>query len=412
MAIVKEYKPWLEGLRPAEAPLPTPSEREHLAERLMITEPSAFVSEGALTLRELGWRGQTPLIPDGESAITALAVCSNGRIYGATSGERSHLFLYDPHADTAGPLAHPLDLGVLGDEERACRSLVALEDAVYAGTMSDRLEGYDGGHLFKHRLAVEVPRPMDPHGVPIFPFEPEAGPQIEDLGIPVRGEGIYALAGGGGAIYGLTYPGAYFFIYDPVKHTTVIKGQMGRRNLSRALVCSNSGHLYGSCDHGRIFRYEPETGRLVTLDLLLPAVKGREYLNGLDSAAIAPDGTIYGGTIADGYLFRFDPDRELITNLGKPIRQSRIRALTVGLDGRVYGFAGEPDNVGRLFVYSPRCGEMRELGIPRVGGIPTFWAGYEFEAMVTGPNGEIFLGESDRISHLFIYYPPIRIERL
>lgn len=409
MAIVKEYKPWMEGLLPPETPLPTPGEREHLAELLMITEPSAFVSEGALTLRELGWRGQTPLIPDGESLVTALVMGPNGRLYGGTSGEKAHLFVYDPSAAADGVLARPLDLGILGEGERACRSVAALGDALYAGTMSDHLEGYRGGHLYRHRFSAESRRHFDPHGLPTFPFDPEAGPQVEDLGIPVGGEGIYALAADaeGESLYGLTYPGARFFVHSLRDSSTRVVGQVSQRNLSRTLVRAGNGHVYGSGDHGRLFRYVPELDRIEFTELQLPAVKGREYLNGLDSAAVAPDGTLYGGTIADGYLFRFDPDGERIVSLGKPIRQSRIRALAVVPDGRVYGFAGEQDNVGRLFVYSPADGEMRELGIPRVGGVPKFWAGYEFESMAAGPNGEIFMGESDRISHLFIYYPPL-----
>ncbi len=409
MVIQKPYRPWLEGLLPPEPILPTPTEREDLAQQLMITEPNAFVSEGALTLRELGWRGQTPLIPDGESAITALVMGPNGQLYGGTSGEKAHLFVYNPSAAAGGALARPLDLGILGEEERICRSLVALEDALYAGTMSDRLEGYRGGHLYRHRFSAETPRPVDPHGVPMFPFDPEAGLQVEDLGVPVDGEGIYALAGDGEGdfLYGLTYPGAQFFVYSLRDGSARVIGQVSQRNLSRTLIRAGNGHVYGSGDHGRLFRYMPEFDRIEFTDLRLPAVRGREYLNGLDSAIEAPDGTIYGGTIADGYLFRFDPHQERIVNLGKPIRQSRIRALAVTPDGRVYGFAGEQDNVGRLFVYMPAGGEMRELGIPRVGGVPKFWAGYEFESMATGPNGEIFMGESDRVSHLFIYYPPL-----
>jgi len=36
------------------------------------------------------------------------------------------------------------------------------------------------------------------------------------------------------------------------------------------------------------------------------------------------------------------------------------------------------------------------------------WHGYEFDAACTGEWGEIYLGESDRVSHLFLYFPPVR----
>lgn len=35
------------------------------------------------------------------------------------------------------------------------------------------------------------------------------------------------------------------------------------------------------------------------------------------------------------------------------------------------------------------------------------WNGYRSGAMVKGNNGALYLGEMDRISHLFMYYPPV-----
>jgi hypothetical protein len=61
-------------------------------------------------------------------------------------------------------------------------------------------------------------------------------------------------------------------------------------------------------------------------------------------------------------------------------------------------------------IYVCLCGEftgtrnLRDLGIPMATS-ERYWHGYEFGAAVTGRFGEIYLGESDRISHLFIYHP-------
>jgi hypothetical protein len=58
-----------------------------------------------------------------------------------------------------------------------------------------------------------------------------------------------------------------------------------------------------------------------------------------------------------------------------------------------------------LFRYDPSSGDMRDLGILRAT-LPDEWIGHVFNAILTGPNGEIYLGESDRISRLFTYFPP------
>ena len=54
---------------------------------------------------------------------------------------------------------------------------------------------------------------------------------------------------------------------------------------------------------------------------------------------------------------------------------------------------------------------LADLGIP-YSGMDRVWHGYEFDAACTGEHGEIYLGESDRVSHLFLYFPPIRRRRL
>ena len=93
-------------------------------------------------------------------------------------------------------------------------------------------------------------------------------------------------------------------------------------------------------------------------------------------------------------------------SLGKPVTQPRVRALTVGADRKVYGIGGDTDGMGHLFVYDPESRDLRDLGIP-YAMVQNPWHGYEFSAAATGHWGEIYLGESDRISHLFIYFPPV-----
>ena len=71
-----------------------------------------FITEGSLSYRELCHYNVSEPIPDGESTITALLYHPGmKKVYGATSGLRSHLFYYDP-----SPAAeHVVDIGLLSE---------------------------------------------------------------------------------------------------------------------------------------------------------------------------------------------------------------------------------------------------------------------------------------------------------
>jgi len=100
----------------------------------------AFITEGTVALRELGNYAVAPPIPNGESAITALAPGAGlKKIYGATSGKKSHLFFYDP-----SPAAeHVVDIGILG-EDAECRILAADTGGVLHGIVNP------GGRIFRY----------------------------------------------------------------------------------------------------------------------------------------------------------------------------------------------------------------------------------------------------------------------
>jgi len=61
------------------------------------------VPQNRIDARDLGYP-PIDVIPDGESAITALTVAPNGNVYGATSGKRSHLFVLNPRHGYVQPL--------------------------------------------------------------------------------------------------------------------------------------------------------------------------------------------------------------------------------------------------------------------------------------------------------------------
>lgn len=61
------------------------------------------VSQNRIDSRDLGYP-PVDVIPDDDSAITALTVAPNGNLYGATSGKQSHLFVLNPRHGYVQPL--------------------------------------------------------------------------------------------------------------------------------------------------------------------------------------------------------------------------------------------------------------------------------------------------------------------
>ena len=382
--------------------------REELKDRVWPTRPQnvdvgdyakgCYVREGRVVNRVLGLpQGLSEPIPPGECAITALCLGSNGKVYGATSGKRSHLLYYDPDPGADGVC----DIGVLDGAAAVRRSLVADDRGVIFGGVSATVEPGGEGCLFAY----------DTRGDHMAEFGARRG-QVERLSVPVQGQCVAALAidRRRRRLYGLSTPGGVFFVHDLDEHSTTEIGPINAgRQFSEALVVGLSGHVYGVGAAGRVFRFDPEAGRIEHLDLRIPSVAGRDFYNKLDAVALDPQsGLIYGGGSADGVLFVFDPSTATIRSLGKVTAEPRVRALTVGLDGSVYGVSGEADGMAHLFRYDPAEHELRDLGIP-LATVQRHWHGYEFDAACTGRWGEIYLGESDRISHLFVYFPPVRV---
>ena len=78
---------------------------------------SSIVPQVRIDLRNLGYP-PLDVIPPDESASRALAVGPDGRLYGAISGKRSHLFLLDPQHGYVEPM------GTLADAKVVHRPLV------------------------------------------------------------------------------------------------------------------------------------------------------------------------------------------------------------------------------------------------------------------------------------------------
>jgi len=386
-----------------------------------------------LDLRDLGYP-EVNQIPANSSAITSLLAASNGKIYGGTSGEEAYLFLYDA---AINKVRH---LGKLAGQEGVHHALV--EDAkgmLYIGagknvfrevelsrkpkpgsngvaaTLWEDVKrpyaGYAGGRLFRYDPSIadrQVPFPQDRCAA-------------EDLGIPVPNNGIYAMAidAAAGVIYGISYPDGRLFAHDIAGKKSRDLGEIDAdvffhgperdwRSLPRALVTGDAHRVYTSGKGGYLVYYDPQDGQIHSTGLRLPgeyypvqAYTGHPVVEAFVKAA---DGLIYGAS-SDGFLFSFEPEKRRLTNLGKPRVSRRVRALAMSR-GRLYLVAGERIEPGRLFSFDPKDRGFRDLGVLAVDRSPYYsWRGYQFDSMATGPDGTVYIGESERRSHLFLYLP-------
>ena len=338
-----------------------------------------------LDYRDLGYPTQN-LIPADESRITALLSHSNGFVYGATSGRtQSYLFFFNRFIRKARPLGriaqargvhHALlegkdgsiyigtGLNVLAPVKLTAGFPVAIEaiehqlwkdiQAVY--------QGYEGGHIYRY----------DPKTGDTRTYTNDDPSPLEDLGIPVPGNTVYAMTWSPDktVLYGLSYPDAHFFIFDLATRKTRDLGDVVKqkvfsgperdwRTVPRALYCDpGTGRVYSSGENGLVWRYDPATGRIEETNMRLPG----EYYESLKSIDFPVfecfdtdgEGRVYAGT-NDGFLVRLDLEQEKLVVLGKPRPMRRMRAMKVALDGRIYMLTGELDRICKLTATTSRA---------------------------------------------------------
>jgi hypothetical protein len=346
-----------------------------------------FVTEGAVYCFGLREYLVEPSIPRGETAIGALLALDSATVFGLTAGARPHLFYFHPGFGVA-------HVGPLGDSPSTGGALLSLGGHTILGGWW----GPEGGALFRHNTSAEEAQGMEQ-------FRGAKG-TVEPIALPAGAGGIAALAGPGpdGTAYGLTQPDGGVLAINAGQATAEVVARVA--DAAPVLVMLPDGDLLGAGAEGRLWRYAPVTGSLSLLDAQAPCQMGKRYVAGVQSLLAADDGLVYGGTSTDGYLFSFDPATGAVVNLGKPNRQSNIRALVQGHDGMVFGLVEEPQGVAHLFRFDPEARSFTDLGVLGAA-FPECWTAHSLGAMAVGPNGEVYIGETDAISHLFIYYPPI-----
>ncbi|MCX7916713.1 MAG: hypothetical protein N2589_01095 [bacterium] len=350
-----------------------------------------YVSYGRVENRSLRlFQSLSEPIPPEECAITSLCRGKNRKIYGATSGKKSHLFYYSfsPQGDGV------CDIGIVEGAKSIKNSLCVDKQGNIWGGVSEGEKGF----IFFYDTSKD--------------YMGEASTVSGEIKIilePIPGEFIISLICDEekNLLYGLTNEGN-FFIYEISKNEVISKGQIDKNKLfSNVIVKEDKGNIYLFGAYGQIIEYSVLEDKIIPLDIYVPFLKGRSFYDRVSSVCFNEyDGFIYGGTSVDGIFFSFNPETKFVRMIGKVTPEKDIPCLTVGNDGIVYGISGEKDGMAHLFSYNPDTYSLTDLGILYTT-IEIPWHGYEFSSACTGDFGEIYLGESDRISHLFIYFPPV-----
>jgi len=387
--------------------------------------------------RDLGYPSQNIIEAD-NGMISALLTHSNGFIYGATSGKtQSYLFFYNRFINKVRPL------GKIGEDNGVHHTLLEGRDGmIFIGTgksiyeqvklteefpveyegiekqlwkdIKNHFVGYAGGHIYRY----------DPRIGDKDKYTNSDPTPLEDLGIPIPGNTIYAMCLNADStkIYGLSYPDAQFFIFDLKTRKTKNFGDIFTnkvyggperhwRSVPRALYCDReTGYVYTSGDNGFLLRHRPGMDTLELTWMRLPG----EYWEGLKSWDFpiveqmvgTQDGRVFAST-HDGYLVELDFEHEKVITVGKPRIMRRMRAMEVGKNNKLYMITGEFERSCKLHTYDLSGKEgFRELGPFAVDRSPYYSRrAYQFDAMSIGPDGTVFCGESDRGAKLFFYMP-------
>lgn len=389
-----------------------------------------------LDYRDLGYPAATDISAD-NTPIASLLAHSSGKVYGATSGKQSYLFVNDFMTNKVYPL------GQIPKAQGVHNAIVEGNDGmIYIGTGLNELEllvlsreiPY-GRRTIEYQLWDDIKNKYkDFEGGRLFHYDPKTGDddtylqnsvaQLMDLGIMVPGNSIYALTINTtkDKIYGISYPDAIFFEYDLTKKVVKNHGEWMKmksypgperswRGIPRSLVCMPDGKVYSSGDNGLMHYFDPEKEKIMSTDLRIPGeyweTQNYDGFPVVEQLILFQDSCILGST-SDGFIFRINTVEDKLIVLGKPRVERRVRAMTLGKDQQLYMICGEKDNVCRMFSYdlSDKREGFLDYGVLGVDRSPYYAKiGYQFDAMCTATDGTVFIGESDRRAKLFFYIP-------
>ncbi|MBN1673629.1 MAG: hypothetical protein JXR37_21460 [Kiritimatiellae bacterium] len=346
-----------------------------------LTEPkpnAGFATEGHFVALPLGMPNEAMPIPPDECRIAHLAASADGhRVYGATSGAASHVFV-SLFKGSCGAL---LDLGVVPG---AARIPVVAEHRLEDGALAVNLIGEHEDGAACHRFCWRPP--ANTIQEPPFP-----APSIVQTG---------ALDGWHGVSGAIVRDADLVCLADKGLAFVSLATGVCRERLALAAPApvsppflADDGRIVWLAADGALRRLEPGAA-LETLGRprAVGAVdaccrRGRELL-------AAGGGEIRGWDMRTGRCA-----------LRGRIAPPPVQCMTALPDGRVYGVCGA--QIGHLFRLE-RDGTAHDLGVI-ASVLGAIRHGFEFACALTTAEGVVCLGEHDRGGHLWMYFPAFDI---
>jgi len=371
-----------------------------------------FNPEGAFAIEVSLPNSDLKRLPINRNSISSLAVIGDHIIAGTSASEGLTSFIFTASLKDK-KVINILELeNIIKDQQSISTGFIRGKgNVLFAGTIAN--QDHDNSKRGGHLLQVLVGK--------------NARVEVEDLGIPVPGEGILTLTGNASntRLYGISYPSGKFFIYNIENGKTkifkdIIPSDSDLRLLEeyalhaddylcRALIEADNGKIYGSAPMNHLFYFDPKVEKFTFFKDHIPKVWGRKPMGSVETWVKSKDGKIYGGNAGDGQLFVLDPLSNKIKNLGKPIMMNRLRGLTFGADGKLYGIAGATPGYAHLFSYNDINGFI-DLGNPEfimvAPGIEQGinWRGFQLSTIVSSEDGKyIIMGEDESLSQLLIF---------
>lgn len=252
----------------------------------------------------------------------------------------------------------------------------------------------------------DVDRYFDAPGGALVEIDPETG-SVRVVCRPLPHVYIQSIAYDAilNVLYGATFTPERLFCYHLADGRVVDLGPLGSGMAlaqGENLVIDRQGTCWGAWgvtrawayergpDEFRLWRYNPDRGRIEFLPQGLPRLEGAGTAH-LDGACLGPEGAIYLGS-KEGLLCRVEPESGAVTVLGKPAPGRRLAALAVGPDERLYGCVGSEGHTS-LFSYDPRRDRLCDLG--QIVASDSGEAAWQMHCLAIAADGTLFAGEND-----------------
>jgi len=338
-----------------------------------------FVTEGRLVAVPLALPDETFAIPPDESHVTCLVESPDAmRVYGTTAGAACHVFVAS-HRGAAGGV---LDLGVV-PRARTVPCLVVetprtYGDTLLAGTNTDEGIAILRFHALFPRDTIQEP------SYSVATFE-------SVLTVP---ETVLhdAMRTDDGSLYCLTSQGVLLADVAQGRHRWL--RQCDETVPGQKLVCVVAGTAHWFDAQGACWALDLDSGECTDTGLRISPDE-RVVVCGFRNTLVHAD--------AEGVIRQLDPESCQVRQVAG-LFLPHVQCMAALPDGRLYGVCG--DGIGHFFRCGLRTGDTVDLGAI-VSVISARRYGFEFTCAITGRDGEIYLGETDRGGHLWLYFPPV-----